>query len=75
MIFDKCDPGVLNEYFNMFPEVPGLSVKVFRTYNASVTLDQELAKYDDAVAAGKNFCFDFHKFWVILNTRISIQKK
>lgn len=51
MIFDKCDPGTLNEYFEQFP-VPGLSVKVFRTYNASITLDSELAKYEADVKKG-----------------------
>jgi len=43
-IFDKIDPGVVNEYFKEF--MTDLSAKVFRTYNASYTLQQELSKFD-----------------------------
>lgn len=42
-IFDKVDPGIVNQYFKEFME--DLSAKVFRTYNASWTLQQELAKF------------------------------
>eukprot|EP01138_Halocafeteria_seosinensis_P016337 gb/GECG01016668.1/.p1 GENE.gb/GECG01016668.1/~~gb/GECG01016668.1/.p1 ORF type:complete len:791 (+),score=179.03 gb/GECG01016668.1/:1-2373(+) len=39
-VFDKLTPGLLNtELQNL---MPGLSAKVFRTYNASITLEQEL---------------------------------
>merc|ERR1712032_26687 len=43
-VFDKVQPGVLNEYFKEFMD--DLSAKVFRTYNASFTLQQELAKFE-----------------------------
>jgi len=41
-VFEKVDPGVVNEYLK--EQMPGLSAKVFRTYNASITLQQELKK-------------------------------
>merc|ERR1719398_593421 len=44
MVFDKVQPTVVNEYFKEFME--DLSAKVFRTYNASFTLQTELAKFD-----------------------------
>jgi DNA topoisomerase-1 len=43
-LFDKVQPTVVNEYFKEFME--DLSAKVFRTYNASYTLQKELAKFD-----------------------------
>lgn len=43
-IFDKVRPADVNEYFKEFME--DLSAKVFRTYNASYTLQTELAKFD-----------------------------
>merc|ERR1719343_247083 len=43
-LFDKVKPATLNEYFKEFME--DLTAKVFRTYNASFTLQQELAKFD-----------------------------
>jgi len=43
-VFDKVSPSIVNEYFKEFME--DLSAKVFRTYNASITLQQELAKFD-----------------------------
>merc|ERR1712100_21895 len=43
-VFDKVDPSALNEYFKEFME--DLSAKVFRTYNASYTLQRELARFD-----------------------------
>merc|ERR1719152_1148695 len=46
MVFDKVQPSVVNEYFKEFME--DLSAKVFRTYNASFTLQTELAKFDMA---------------------------
>jgi DNA topoisomerase-1 len=39
MIFD-IDPDDINKYFKSF--MPDLSAKVFRTYNASITLESEL---------------------------------
>ena len=43
-IFDKIDAQILNEYLRGLME--GLTAKVFRTYNASTTLQKELAKQD-----------------------------
>jgi len=41
-VFDKLSPDVLNSHFRS--QMKGLSAKVFRTYNASVTLERELPK-------------------------------
>jgi len=45
-LFDKVVPTVLNEYFKEFME--DLSAKVFRTYNASYTLQSELSKFEES---------------------------
>lgn len=42
-VFDKVTPTVLNDYFKDFMD--DLSAKVFRTYNASYTLQKELLKF------------------------------
>jgi DNA topoisomerase-1 len=39
-IFNLVDPTILNEHLKTL--MPGLSAKVFRTYNASVTLERKL---------------------------------
>ena len=44
-VFDKLDPTSLNKHLNSL--MPGLSAKVFRTYNASVTLENELPNLQD----------------------------
>ncbi|RYG56302.1 hypothetical protein EON66_03250, partial [archaeon] len=44
----ELQPARLNEQLNDL--MPGLSAKVFRTYNASVTLEKELVDMD--VASG-----------------------
>ena len=41
-IFDRINPGRLNEFLKNF--MPDLSAKVFRTFNASITLQEELQK-------------------------------
>jgi len=41
-VFEKVDPSMVNEYLKSMMD--GLSAKVFRTHNASVCLQQELAK-------------------------------
>ena len=57
-LFDTMDAGDLNAKLKDI--MPGLSVKVFRTYNASVTLDRLLAEAEDgaggsdAYAAGSS---------------------
>ena len=43
LLFDLISAQDLNDYFKEF--LPGLSAKVFRTYNASYTLEQELLKF------------------------------
>jgi len=44
-VFDQLNTSTLNTYLKEL--MPGLSAKVFRTYNASFTLDQELYKLAD----------------------------
>lgn len=41
-LFDKIDTQALNDYLKSMME--GLTAKVFRTYNASITLQTELKK-------------------------------
>ncbi|PFH35822.1 putative DNA topoisomerase I [Besnoitia besnoiti] len=47
-VFDKINSAALNNHLRQF--MPGLSAKVFRTYNASITLQNELYKLDQALA-------------------------
>merc|ERR1712166_39437 len=46
-LFDTLTPALLNSHLSKL--MPGLSAKVFRTYNASVTLEKELWDGEDAV--------------------------
>jgi DNA topoisomerase-1 len=51
-LFDRLNTSILNEYLNGL--MPGLTAKVFRTYNASITLQQqldELTEADDNIPA------------------------
>ena len=41
-LFDRLDTGALNTYLKKL--MPGLTAKVFRTYNASTTLEAELQR-------------------------------
>lgn len=41
-LFNLVNASRLNDFLKQF--MPGLSAKVFRTYNASVTLENELEK-------------------------------
>jgi DNA topoisomerase-1 len=43
-IFDKINPTMLNQHLKQFMD--GLTAKVFRTYNASKTLQDDLAKVE-----------------------------
>mmetsp|Transcript_40632 Transcript_40632/g.45395 ORF Transcript_40632/g.45395 Transcript_40632/m.45395 type:complete len:789 (-) Transcript_40632:142-2508(-) len=45
-IFDCINPSMLNNHLKQFMD--GLSAKVFRTYNASRTLQEELRKTEDS---------------------------
>ena len=47
-IFETLTPSVLNAHLGSL--MPGLSAKVFRTYNASKTLQDELAKKQELVS-------------------------
>ena len=47
-VFDKINPTSLNAHLKQFMD--GLSAKVFRTYNASKTLQEELRKYEEKSA-------------------------
>jgi len=44
-IFDKLNPQQLNSHLTCL--MKGLTAKVFRTYNASVTMQEELKKFED----------------------------
>jgi len=44
-LFDMINPTVVNKHLKSL--MPGLSAKVFRTYNASITLQDELRKSED----------------------------
>lgn len=41
-LFDRLDTATLNDHLKSL--MPGLTVKVFRTYNASITLQEQLIK-------------------------------
>jgi len=43
-LFDKIDAQALNDYLKS--QMDGLTAKVFRTYNASSTLQEELKKFN-----------------------------
>lgn len=45
-IFDRLTPSILNKRLQEYME--GLTAKVFRTYNASYTMEQELNKIDNS---------------------------
>ena len=51
-LFDRLNTSILNEYLNGL--MNGLTAKVFRTYNASITLQEQLEKLteeDDNIPA------------------------
>lgn len=54
-VFDEVDPGVVNAYLKEF--MPGLSAKVFRTYNASITLERELSVMPDNLSLEEKIVF------------------
>jgi DNA topoisomerase-1 len=68
-VFDKVDPGIVNEYFKEFMD--DLSAKVFRTYNASFTLQTELAKFD-ATQKDKFTQDELMKFYNDANREVAI---
>ena len=50
-VFDSINPTLLNNHLKNFME--GLSAKVFRTYNASRTLQEELRKAEESTSGWK----------------------
>ena len=44
-LFDRLNTSILNEYLNSL--MSGLTAKVFRTYNASITLQEQLKELTD----------------------------
>ena len=54
-LFDEVNPAVVNAYLKEF--MPGLSAKVFRTYNASITLEKELAATDPKLTLEEKIVF------------------
>jgi DNA topoisomerase-1 len=44
-LFDRLNTSILNEYLSQL--MPGLTAKVFRTYNASITLQEQLKALTD----------------------------
>lgn len=63
-VFDEIDPSVINEYFKEF--MPDLSAKVFRTYNASITLEEQLAE------AVPDKAVDMVKYYNDANKKVAI---
>lgn len=58
-LFDRLNTSVLNKYLSSLME--GLTAKVFRTYNASITLQnqlKELTDPDDTNLASKVLCYN-----------------
>ncbi len=53
-MFDLINPSLLNKELTAM--MPGLSAKVFRTYNASVVLEKELAKLDISTPMQEKVC-------------------
>ena len=66
-LFDSINPSKLNEYFSGLME--NLTAKVFRTFNASSTLDQELnaTNLDQALSVE-----DKYKFYNDANKKVAI---
>ncbi|OZC12397.1 hypothetical protein X798_00028 [Onchocerca flexuosa] len=57
-LFDRLDTASLNKYLQSL--MPGLTAKVFRTYNASITLQQQLEKLtkDDSTPPELLLCYN-----------------
>ena len=59
-LFDKLDTNKLNTHLKNI--MPQLTAKVFRTYNASITLDTLVCIFSTLSLISKNINFDKHKF-------------
>ena len=69
-LFSEINPGVINDYLHEF--MPDLSAKVFRTYNASFTLERELAKFDPSKLQDPNSQEELMKFYNEANRKVAI---
>ena len=69
-IFDGVNPGRLNDYLKESME--DLSAKVFRTFNASITLQQELKKGSDLIDPDKTPIDEKIKFYNDCNRKVAI---
>uniref|UniRef100_A0A0G4FYI1 DNA topoisomerase 1 n=1 Tax=Chromera velia CCMP2878 TaxID=1169474 RepID=A0A0G4FYI1_9ALVE len=68
-IFDDVDPGRVNRFLS--EHMDGLSAKVFRTYNASITLERELAKIGEK-KVDLSSILDICKFYKDANREVAI---
>jgi len=69
-LFSEINPGVVNDYLHEF--MPDLSAKVFRTYNASYTLERELAKFDPSQLQDASSQEELLKFYNEANRKVAI---
>eukprot|EP01053_Blabericola_migrator_P007053 Blabericola_migrator_1__7052@NODE_3579_length_1662_cov_50_671473_g1451_i1_p1_GENE_NODE_3579_length_1662_cov_50_671473_g1451_i1NODE_3579_length_1662_cov_50_671473_g1451_i1_p1_ORF_typecomplete_len244_score40_41Topoisom_I/PF01028_20/5_8e34Topoisom_I/PF01028_20/1_5e03Topo_C_assoc/PF14370_6/1_8e24_NODE_3579_length_1662_cov_50_671473_g1451_i16031334 len=70
-LFDSTSTAALNKYLKEL--MPGLSAKVFRTYNASITLQRELGRIDDPEhAVNKTNVEDIKRFYEHANRQVAI---
>eukprot|EP00455_Lapot_gusevi_P049775 TRINITY_DN7119_c0_g1_i7.p1 TRINITY_DN7119_c0_g1~~TRINITY_DN7119_c0_g1_i7.p1 ORF type:complete len:781 (-),score=283.39 TRINITY_DN7119_c0_g1_i7:51-2393(-) len=68
-IFDTFGPADLNKYLNSL--MPGLTAKVFRTYNASITLQKELGREDNKIEEDATVDQKIH-FYNLANKEVAI---
>jgi len=68
-LFDKIDPSIINDYFKEF--MHDLSAKVFRTYNASNTLEEQLAEFDNSTVHTKKTT-DLVNFYNDANKKVAV---
>jgi len=64
------DPGVINDFCKEF--MPDLSAKVFRTYNASFTLERELSRFDPKELVDPRNQDELLKFYNEANRKVAI---
>ena len=69
-IFDGVNPSKLNDYLKESME--DLSAKVFRTFNASITLQEELKRGSDQIDPEKTPLDDKIKFYNDCNRKVAI---
>lgn len=66
-LFDQINPSKLNEYFSKL--MPQLTAKVFRTFNASSTLDRELNEH---LPDAKSNVDELYKFYNEANKKVAV---